>query len=574
MLTRKKQVHFVAFIIVVLIFLVVPLTLFPEYYGHDFATHLNRIHCISDNLLHKNYFSPIYKSTLNNYGYAFPLFYGDIFLYPLALLILIGVPDKIVVSIVIYICVLATLFTSYYAGTKILKNDSSTFVFSFLYSFSSYLSVSYLTRYSVGEMFAAVFLPLVLLGFWSVFFDSKKYWIWLPLGLSGITYSHVLSTVITIIIVIIASIINIKKIIKDSEIIKRILISFIIYICLTAAFIFPLIEQLLSKEFVSTTNQSSTIFGTLLERSMPTKYIFSDFILFYDQYNYFYNWIPNGIGLFPVLTIVFALFIYKTKNIRFYFIYLFGLFFLYATTVKFPWELFQNIFGIIQFPWRLMLYATLFMALSSSVLVKDYQDNKFVIIVCAMSLFSFFMASYSKYKENYNVALAGFDYNYDYYNQIGTGEYLPAYVNKNGEYESYNNIKAYLEERGETVTSNNLTSLQISFVRGYNVFDVEYTDNDKENSYIEVPLLMYKGYKAFDKENNKELRISYGDHNVIRIYIDGLSGGFIVKYCRTPIQISSLIMSIISIIFLLSITIYKEQKKNLLKKSCYIKTNP
>ena len=392
----KKHKHLLIFIALAFVLYVVPLTLFPQCLAHDLAVHLNRIHSISDNLRQGKLFFPISQTLLNNYGYAFPLFYGDLFLYPLAFLVLLGVSDKTVVSVSMYSCAFLTLLSSYYAGTKLFKDRSSSFAFTILYTFSSYLSVNYYTRYAQGEMLDAIFLSLVLLGFWSIFYDDKKHWFFLPLGLSGIMYSHNLSAIITVLILFAAAIINIRKVLKDTQIIKYLFISVFVFFCLTAAFIFPMIEQLLSTQFLSTTNQSSTYFGTLIESSMPTSWVFNDFILFKDLTNSYLNWIPNGIGLFPIITIVFALFVFKTKNRMFYFIYLAGMFFLFATTRRFPWDALQNVFGIIQFPWRLMLYATLFMAISSSIHIKERKNKTFVLLVCLASLFSFVMASYRK----------------------------------------------------------------------------------------------------------------------------------------------------------------------------------
>ena len=84
--------------------------------------------------------------------------------------------------------------------------------------------------------------------------------------------------------------------------------------------------------------------------------------------NAYFYWIPNGVGLFPIATFLYAVFVKKTKDRNFYALYFLGLFFLFAMTRRFPWDLLQNIFGIIQFPWRLMIYATLFFALSAAAL--------------------------------------------------------------------------------------------------------------------------------------------------------------------------------------------------------------
>lgn len=45
------------------------------------------------------------------------------------------------------------------------------------------------------------------------------------------------------------------------------------------------------------------------------------------------------------------------------------------------------------------------------------------------------------------------------------------------------------------------------------------TNNSKETGYVEVPLILYKGYEARDAVTGKALQITYGDNNVIRVLI-------------------------------------------------------
>ena len=53
--------------------------------SHDILFHLSRIDGILYEIETGNMFSFIYHNFLNNLGYASPLFYSDIFLYPFAL---------------------------------------------------------------------------------------------------------------------------------------------------------------------------------------------------------------------------------------------------------------------------------------------------------------------------------------------------------------------------------------------------------------------------------------------------------------------------------------------------------
>ena len=538
----KKHRQLMILLLVFVLLYLIPFSIYPYPGGNDFKAQFNRIYAISENLRHSKILFPIYQTTLFNYGYASPLFYGDLLLYPFAILILLGLPYDAVALATTLGVVILEIIISYYAGCRIFRNKDASFLFSFLYVFSSYLTFNNAYRFALGEAFGTAFFPLIILGFWSITYDDKKYWLYLPVGLSSCMYSHVLSTLLSVLVLSILFVLSIKRLFEDPDRFRLILISVLLFFGLSASFIFPMIEQMLSTKFLSTTGQSATIFGTLLHNAFPTTRIFSDFNMILNRENEYFRPIPNGVGLFPITTIIYATLIKRTKNRRFYVAFALGLFFLFAITRRFPWDSLQNIFGIIQFPWRLMSHATFFFALSAAFLIKEENrfNKLFIIVVCALSLFSSLMIIYPRYKYQYNAYINKLKYDYNYYSRIGSGEFLPALKGEDGSYLDYETITDYLYDRSETITSNNLKNTDMSFKRNYNEIYVEYRNNNYDDSYIEVPLLMYKGYKATDLETKEKLDLSYGQYNVVRVYLNDNEGRFLVRYQRTPVQIVSI----------------------------------
>lgn len=540
----RKNKYLCILLLTFVLFYIIPYSVMTFTGGSDFKFHFNRIYSISENIRHGKFFFPIYHTTLFNYGYASPLFYGDLFLYPFALLLAAGLKETTVSRLVLYAIVAASIFSSYFAGKKIFRSDRSAFLLTFLYVFSSYYSLNITYRYDLGEAFAMIFIPLVTLGFYSIVYKDKKYWLWLPFGLAGVILSHTLTAVVTVVFLFLAALCSFKALLEDKKKILYILVSALIFTGLSATFVFPLIEQLNSATFLSTSGQSATYFGTLAERAMPTSFLFSDLTMILEKTNGSFQWVPNGTGLFPILTFIYGLVILKTKEKPFYYLFTAGLITLLATSRRFPWDLFQNIFGIIQFPWRLLMFAILFFALAAALLVnREHKfDRYFIIAACILSSVSFWLTAEYKYREMYDATKTGFVYSFDYYSRIGSGEYMPACKDADGDYIDYQVLTKMIEDRGETISSNNLKNSDMSFLRNYGDITVTYKNNSKDDTFIEVPLLMYKGYKAIDS-NGDQLKISYGDINTVRVFVNGSAGEFTVKYTRTPVQLISAIIS-------------------------------
>lgn len=75
-----------------------------------------------------------------------------------------------------------------------------------------------------------------------------------------------------------------------------------------------MLEQILSIEFLSTPGLSSTVFGTLKERSVPIIQLFNPLtdVNYNPSANY---WIPAGIGLVPIVLVVLnSLYLEKEKK--------------------------------------------------------------------------------------------------------------------------------------------------------------------------------------------------------------------------------------------------------------------
>ena len=94
--------------------------------------------------------------------------------------------------------------------------------------------------------------------------------------MSGLILSHILSTYIICILLSIFCLINIKKFIKEKQRIKYLVISALITLLITAFFIFPMLEQMISGKFLF--NNTDKI-SEITKRSVPIYALFLEIIL-------------------------------------------------------------------------------------------------------------------------------------------------------------------------------------------------------------------------------------------------------------------------------------------------------
>lgn len=547
----KKHCTFYILAAILLAFCIVPLVILRMPSGHDYSFHLCRIQEISKNISHGQWFSPIYYDHTAGYGYASPLFYGDWFLHLPGLLVTLGLSVEQAFRTFLVLCVSCCALASYLCFKKITKTGLGGLVGAVLFTFSSYMSMDFMTRTALGEIQAFAFCPIILLGFFSILYEDGRHWYALPLGLCGLLISHTISAVMMVVFLLVISLFYIGRFIRDKKKILLVALSALSFFAFSAFFIFPMIEQMAFQPLRATDGTTDTIWGTLASRAMPFFTVFSDFNNSLEKS----AWYPNGIGIcfFALAAYVIYLTIKKKSNERPLIYLLISLMSLIVITDLFPWNLLQNICGSIQFPWRIMLFATLFFALSAAFSVSAGAKERYTRYVAAimilLSLFSYTVTALPKLKimienEKNHTAL-----NTNYSNAAGAGEYYPSGTNWKG-----------MISRGDRVLSNNHDLLNTVVVtREYNRLTVSFEGNTKEDAYLELPLVMYKGYAALT-EDGTALEL-WGNKGYMRADISGIESAVItVEFTRTPVMIISYIISAASFAALL-VYLFQRRKK-------------
>ncbi len=530
----------IIFIIILTILASIPIFTFGSIAnGHDITFHLSRIKGISDNIKDFNVFSGIYKGYFNKYGYANGLFYPDLFLFFPAILHALGM--KIITSYKLFVVIInfLSILSMYITVKGISKNKYAAIMSSIIYAFAPYRLVDLYQRAALGEALAFIFIPLVFYGLYEIVFgDYKKYWL-LTIGMSGLILSHILSTYMVGIVLFLFCLINIKRFIKEKKRIAYLFLAALITLLLTSYFLLPMIEQMTSQTF----KYSNT---STLEQFVLSNRVTNPLLLFLEipnlyKYLKLEYWLPAGIGIIYIY-LIYTLILNRKKNDKFSNQSLvISLVILVLVCITPFWELnvTQKLLYLVQFPWRFYMFPTVLLTICGcSYISKEHESLKVLRMTFLVSMISLISMCHFAFT-NANIIDQK-----DYYASFA--EYLPIEVDRD-----------YINIKGDLVTSNNTVNSTITDKGSY--YEVNFKQRDNQhNTYLELPLIYYKGYTA--KMNNENLKVFKNNNGLVNIEIGDIpEGKAIVKYSGTILQHITLAISLLSLV-LFSIFIYKEVK--------------
>lgn len=528
----KNKKNIILFLILITVISSFTLFIIPNMSrGHDLAFHLSRISAIKDNLKLGIIGGSIYPNYLGGYGYANPLFYPDIFLYIPAFLSYFGL--SVITSYKIFLLMISfvSILSMYICVKGISGNKKSAIISSVIYGFASYRLIDMFTRAALGETLAFAFAPLIIYGIYEIIYGNPKKCYILIIGMSGLILSHLISTYLIGILLVILCLVNIKKFWSEKKRIGYLCFAAFITFLLTSFYLLPMLEQMSSGTFLFN-NLDET--SKLLERSLPIWSIFIEF----PNHVLTELWIPTGIGIGFLVLIYYFIKNYKHSSKVTKVCFILSLILLIGSTNVFPWNLFQGILSPIQFPWRLCFLVVLLLSIGGGLLFNEIKDdlNKIFRNLFLISLIPVFVVGILNFFEPNIKEVGAYE--------ISFGEYMPKEADKD-----------YILSRGDIITTD--SPLSHTFKRNGLSLEIEFSNNISENS-LELPLLYYKGYQAI--LNGEVINTYKTDNSLVGIDIDNVESGAIdIYYQGTDIQLWSKIISFITLISILLITFIKKR---------------
>lgn len=542
--------------------------------GVDLTYHLQRIEGVRDGLLSGQFPVRLEPKWVMGYGYADAVFYCNSLLYFPALLRILGFGITTVHNIYFMALNLATAIIAYYCFRKIFRDDHIGLMCSALYTLSIYRLDKIIVLGALGEASALTFMPLVLYGLYRIFTEDikdKKYktaYIPLMAGYTGIVQTHVLTCEITIFLTLILCIVMVKRFIR-----KECLLEFIKAatgtILLSLWYLVPFADYYFS-ENLHIKNVSSRSLQN--EGTNPIQLILHFYETGRNGDESFMDRLgisPEGVGLILSLAgILFLIWWISGKLSKKDAVIAFGKVsvvfagaLLFMSLKYFPWDkiqyinsLTESLIGSIQYPHRFWGWGTLLLTGVSGCCLYRYkaEDSKngyYVCTICVIIALTTSSMFYNDYMERDH-------HRYELYNPEGMGR-------------GYISGAEYLIEGtdADLLTYKAPYAAEGVSVSGYEKGDIsaEFScmNVSAAESYVELPLLHYKGYRAYAPETGEPLKAVKGDNNVVRVMIPaGYSGEVSVRFVTPYYWRISEVISLICWMAVLITVILRISSKN------------
>lgn len=544
---KNKKVLSYLIICLITIFACIPL--FSKYMNishDDGIQHICRIIGTNDALIEGNLFPVILSDFCNGFGYSWSIFYSPLTAYLPLIFKLFTTSFTLCLKLFIFVTMLLSGIFMYKLVYKISNSYKAGLISAIIYIIAPYHLTDLYNRIAVAELASFVFLPITFLGIYNLFNGSKKTY-YIAIGAIGLILSHNVITVYTAIFSLIYLLTNYKKL-KNKNIIRTIIINVLIILLCTSFYWIPLLEH---------------FFATTYEVFIPNRMYDLDTIkeskLFIAELFLTKPWGDNfHIGI-PILLGVILAFKYKDniemkykKDVSIFLI--FGLASIIMTLRIFPFEYLPRIFRMLQFTWRMMMFASFFLSIVSGITIamllnKNTDRNKTILIISALLIYLTVLVittvdmvdipfEEKEYLEPVNLnMIAG-----KVHPGCATFEYLPQKAYSNINYIKKRANIAIILEGTANILNENKNGTKMTF---------ELTDV-KDKVKIELPYIYYLGYtaKITDNDNNTaNIEIKESDNGFCMIEVSNLENGIIsIKYEGTNLMKISYGLTIIGII--------------------------
>lgn len=500
----------------------------------DLVFHLQRIEGISQGLQSGQFPVRIQPGWLNGHGYAASVFYGDILMYPSAVMRLAGFTVEEAYKFFMLGINVMTVVIAFYAFYRITKDELAAMAGSILYAGNLY-RLDCLHHAKVGRCCAMAFYPLVLVGFYLLFtedVDSKEYkkiWRYLTAGFTGLLMTHMLSGAMVVIYAVIACLIMIKRVLRKKTLLELIkaaggfillnlwfLVPFLGYMCTEELYINQRLDQVVEEgidyyaSLEDFTQEGKNLYSLIIERD-SIGYALLLLLLLYvitipiqrreDVLTVRSRWLFGG----TLLTLWVCMSSFPIVEIA----RLSDVFYRYFKTTQYQIRfmsvpiVFAACMGAVFFAMRLFQEKGMWILAAVLLCITVWQDDLYFQTAIAQEVYldtadlDFYQVTGDAYS-------------------VGNAEYLPLSVDK--------------EQLSDEVVGQE--GLKIGVVdREYLTYQVLVDNTTEQEKSVKLPVIYYTGYRAYDMKSRMYLTTYAGEDGCVTVRIPGsYSGRFEMKF--------------------------------------------
>lgn len=500
----------------------------------DLVFHLQRIEGVCQGLLSGQFPVRIHPGWLDGHGYASSVFYGDVFMYPSAIMRILGFTVEEAYKFYMILVNAMTVAVAFYAFYKMTKDELAAMAGSVLYA-GNWYRLDCLHHAKVGRCSAMVFYPLVLVGFYLLFtedVDSKEYkkiWGYLTIGFTGLLMTHMLSGLMVAIYAVIACLLMLKRVLRKNTLLE-LLKAAGAFILLNLWFLVPFLGYMCTEEL----EINSRISG-VVEEGEDYYALMEDFT---QEGKYLYNLIVDRDSIGYALLLILALYMVMvpfqkkedpfTRRSR----WLFGgtLLTIWVCMKSFPVvelarlsHALYKYFRTTQYQIRFMSVAIVFAAGMGAVFFAMKLLEKKEMWILAGIILCVTVWQDDIYFQDIiaeKVCLDTADLNF-YQGEgttysVGNAEYLP--------------IKVDRKQLTDEVVGQEGLEIE-SVERDYLSYQIAVNNPTDQEKDIKVPVLYYTGYRAYDMGSHAALRTYKGENSCVTVSVPGgYSGSFEMKF--------------------------------------------
>jgi len=536
--------------------------------GHDSYFHMT-------NMLHTNEYISISNLKLslpkvfggniaNGFGYGTGIFYPPLSYYLTSYIVNILNLDKtnklLSLPIAEMIIIALSGISMYYFLKKTCKDNKIAGIGSISYISSTYFLCDIYVRGAISEALTFIFIPLIFLSLYELFLgNEKKFYTPFIIGYVGMICSHLVITMYLTGYIIIIFLINWKKIFKINKI-KKLLIASVITLLISSPYWVLLLEHKLYGNYVVFESGSMYTIDSIQKNLLNIKDLFIPRVFNKIGIRIFIN---PMVSIISLITIIFYKKTFKDKKVIFKILIVLIILTLFMTTKYFPWTKLPSIINLIQFPWRLRIFSTFFLAIISGHIVKilNFKYNNLVIIIIAILIIlvgyktinRYTLYSLDDFLDKYSITDKNIMYDINFNHMGVQKEYRP--VN------AKNNIEYYENRSNEVIVKEGLAEIQITkdYTPDLN-FDIKIIS---EMVTLELPRLYYLGYNIkYIDSLGREKTIKYHENSNGFIEISLKESGTIkMTYTGTLASNISKYISLVTILIGLTIIIYSKKER-------------